>query len=123
MNRNDCIILSFSFFGIVFCIFLSFLFINIEATFMLGLFNLIFVSSTVLLDGKFVHKVLLLFFGTILGLFWNYLFFSISSIGTYYFGSFFNVLCAIFGPLTNLIWIVSFWSISLTLLASSKNGR
>lgn len=121
MKRIDSIILGFSLSGIILCILLSFLFINTESAFMLVLFNLIFISTTGPLDGKFIYKVSLPFFGNILGLFWNYLFFSLSSIGTYHFGSFFDALCAIFGPLTNLIWIVSFWSISLTLLASPKN--
>jgi hypothetical protein len=37
-----------------------------------------------------------------------------------YFGEFFNTVYIILNPFVNLIWIVSFWSISLTVLANSK---
>ena len=124
MKRNDWVIFSLSFLGIAFCVLLSFLFINEESAFILAIFDSLFVTLTFPLDGKLVYKACLLLMGNILGSFWNYLFFLFSSVGTHYFGDFFNDVCAILSPFANLVWIVSFWSLSLTLLASSKKkGR
>jgi len=120
MKRSDCVVFGFSFMGIVFCMLLSFLFINRESTFTLVIFDLLFVSLTFPLDGKLIYKACLLLMGNILGSFWNYLFSSFSSVGTYYLGDFFNALCTFISPFANLVWIVSFWSMSLTLLANSK---
>jgi|YelNatPaOPRAMG01_1025707.scaffolds.fasta_scaffold05113_2 hypothetical protein len=37
-------------------------------------------------------------------------------------GDFSKALFAVLNPLFNLLWIVSFWSVSLTFLARSKHG-
>jgi hypothetical protein len=124
MKRSDYIILGFSFVGIAFCMFTSFLFVNKESALMLAVFDMLFVSLTFPLDGKLVYKASLLLIGNILGSFWNYLFLLFSSFGTYYFGNLFTALCTILSPFANLVWIVTFWSMSLALLAGSKKeGR
>jgi hypothetical protein len=58
--------------------------------------------------------------GNIIGLLWNYLFSMLVATVANYFGKFFDTVYIILNPFVNLIWIVSFWSISLTVLANSK---
>jgi len=41
----------------------------------------------------------------------------------YYLGESFNTLYIILSPFINLIWIVSFWSITLTALTNSKKQK
>jgi hypothetical protein len=65
----------------------------------------------------------MLLIGNIIGLFWNYLFSLFAYAVAYYLGEFFNTLYIILSPFVNLIWIVSFWSISLTALANSKDKK
>ena len=65
----------------------------------------------------------MLLIGNIIGLFWNYLFSLFAYTVAYYLGESFNILYIILSPLVNLIWIVSFWSISLTVLANSKDKK
>jgi hypothetical protein len=109
--------------GIAFCLLLSFSLINLESTFLLLVFNLLFISLTFPLEGKLWRKTCLLFVGNVIGLFWNYLLYLLASIGVGFFGEFFNALYLLLDPFVNLMWIVSFWSISLTALANSENGR
>ncbi len=120
MKRSDYLILSFSITGIIFCILLSYIFINKESTFILAVFNLLFITLTFPLDGKLIYKTCLLLLGNIVGAFLNYFFLLFTFLGIYCLGEFFNIICAILNPFANLVWIVSFWSISLAFLANSK---
>jgi hypothetical protein len=87
---------------------------------MLLIFNFLFVSLIFPLDGTLTRKLSMLFAGNAIGLLWNYVFsLFVASVATY-FGEFFNTLYIILNPFVNLIWIVSFWSISLTALVNSK---
>jgi len=122
-SRINHLILLFSATGIAFCMFLSFLFINGESTVMLIVFNLLFVSLIFPLNGTQIRKAYLLLIGNVIGLFWNYLFFLFTYLGTYYLGEFFKALYIILNPFVNLFWIVSFWSISLNALSYSKNRK
>jgi hypothetical protein len=112
-----------SFQGIAFCLLLSFLLVNLESTFMLLVFNLLFASLTFPLKGTLTQKISLLFLGNVIGSFWNFLFHSFAFLGVSLFGGFFNVLCLILNPFANLMWIVSFWSLSLTILTRSESGK
>jgi len=104
-------------------ILLSFYLVNGEAAFMLMVFDFLFLSLVFPLDGSFVKKIALLLIGNVIGLLWNSLFSSFSHVAACYFGEFLNVLYMILNPLLNLIWVVSFWSISLSVLASSKTVK
>ena len=91
-----------------------------ESVSMLVIFNFIFVALTFPLKGTLKKKLLMLLTGNILGFLWNK-FFSLFTITTaHYLGSVSNTLWLLFNPLLNLLWIVSFWSLSLTILASSE---
>ena len=106
---------------ITYIIILSFCCVSSEAAILLMIFDFLFVSLVFQLDGTFVKKIMLLLVGNVIGLLWNSVFYSFAYVAVYYFGEFFNVLHIILNPLLNLVWVVSFWSISLSVLASSKN--
>jgi len=117
------LILGFSLGWIAFCVFLSFLLINEGATVMLVVFNLLFASLILPLNGTSTRKAYLLLIGNFIGLFWNYLFSLLAYVGIFYLGEYFKALYIILSPFANLVWIVSFWSMSLANLSNSKNRK
>ena len=102
--------------------FLCLPYVNDEPLWTLPAFNFLFVSLTFPLNGTLVKKVLLLIIGNFACLLWNYLISLFSYVVVYNYGEFFNTLHIILTPLLNLVLIVSFWSVSLTVLASDR-GR
>jgi len=124
MSRIRHSILGF-FAGVIvtYIIILSFYCVNNEAALMLMVFDFLFVSLVFPLDGTFVKKISLLLIGNVIGLLWNTVFSSFAYVAACYFGEFLNILYILLNPLLNLIWVVSFWSISLSVLASSKTAR
>ena len=108
---------------VTYILILSFYLVNSEAAFMLIVFDFLFVSLVFPLDGSFVKKIGLLLIGNVIGLLWNSVFSSFTYVAACYFGGFLNVLYMILNPLLNLIWVVSFWSISLSVLANSKTVK
>ena len=97
--------------------------ISNESAWMLTIFNFFFISLTFPLNGALTRKLCMLLIGDVIGLLWNYLFSLLAYTVVYHFGEFFNTLYIILSPFLNLVWIVSFWSISLTALANSKNRK
>lgn len=98
-------------------------YISNASALMLMIFNLLFVSLIFPLNGTLTIKVSMLLIGNVTGLVWNNLFSLFAYTAAYYLGEIFNTLYIILSPIVNLVWIVSFWSISLTALANSKNTR
>lgn len=94
-----------------------------ESAFILIIFNFFFVSLTFPLEGALALKLLLLSAGNVVGFVWNYLLSMLFDALPQYLGGSSSTSWAVIGPVLNLIWIVSFWSVSLTTLAWSKNGR
>jgi len=121
--KIDHLIFGFSVGAIASYMLLSSSFVSSESVYMLIIFNFLFVSLTFPLDGTLTRKIFMLLIGNIIGLFWNYLFSLFAYTVAYYLGESFNTLYIILSPLVNLIWIVSFWSISLTALANSKDKK
>jgi hypothetical protein len=107
--------------AIVLCLIASFRLINFESTATLLVFNLLFTTLIFQLKGTANRKLSLLAMGNIIGLFWSYVFCSLSAAGASVFGECFNVIYAVFYPFLNFMWVVSFWSLSLAILTSSKN--
>ena len=101
---------------IILCFIASFLLINIESTVMLLIFNVLFISLAFQLNGAFNRKLCLLAAGNIIGLCWNFILFSFAITGTVFFGKIFNILYTVFFPFLCSLWIVAFWSLSLTVL-------
>jgi hypothetical protein len=104
--------------GIMASFTLSFFFhTNIELTFMLLIFNILYILLTFPLDGALMKKLCMLLLGNVICLIWNSLFLMFAVATAEYFAGFFDVLYIILNPFLNLIWVVSFWSISLTIFA------
>jgi len=108
---------------IITCLILSFFNVSSESVAMLMIFDFLFISLIFPLSGKLVKKTVLLLVGNIIGLLWNNIFSLFAHATVDYFGEFFNVWYVILNPLLNLVWIVSFWSISLSFLADSRNRK
>ena len=100
----------------VFCLIASFRMINLQSTIILLIFNALFISLTIQLNGAFNRKLYLLASGNVIGFSWNFIFYSLATIGTGFFGKDFNILFMVFFPFLSSLWIVSFWSLSLTVL-------
>jgi hypothetical protein len=90
---------------------------------MLIIFNFLFISLIFPLNGPLKAKIFLLLMGNAIGFLWNNLFWLFAHHVVDFLGEPFNTLHMILSPMINLIWIVSFWSISLTVLAHSKTKK
>jgi hypothetical protein len=102
---------------------LSFSYISSESALMLTIFNFLFVFLIFPLRGKLVKKMMLLLVGNIVGLLWNTIFSLFAYSAVHYLGEVFNLGCVILNPLLNLVWIVSFWSMSLSFLADFRKRK
>lgn len=86
-------------------------------------FNIFFVCMFFPLGGPLKRKIIALVIGNILCFVWSTLFSMFITAVAAHVGDDFNFLFVVLNPLLNLLWIVSFWSISLTFLAESKRGK
>jgi len=93
-----------------------------ESAVMLIVFNFLFVFLIFPLEGELSRKVLLLVVGNIVGFLWISFFSFLADVMTKHL-EFFNTLYMIIDPFLNLLWIVSYWSISLTVLSASKQAE
>ncbi len=90
-----------------------------DSALILTVFNLLFATLIFPLKGSFMKKLLMLSVADIVGWLWNYYFRSVITLVGGQNDSFTGVY-ALFNPLVNLLWIIPFWSLSLTLLARPK---
>ena len=97
-------------------IFASTQFIDLKSTAILLIFNFLFVTLTFQLNGSFSRKLGLLALGNMLGFLWNHTFASFAIVGAAFFGETFSTIYTISYPFLNSLWIVTFWSLSLTVL-------
>ena len=107
--------------AIVLCLLLSFSLINLATTITLLLFNLFFLSITIHLNGTPNKKLGVLALGNITGLLWNLVLQYFNITGATFFGETFSLFFTIVYPFLNFMWIVSFWSLSLTVLPKPAN--
>jgi hypothetical protein len=98
----------------------SYQFINIESTTVLALFNVLFVSLIFQLKNTLIKKSFVLMLGNFLGLFCNKIFYEFQLAGLNLFQKSFDTIFVLFFPFLNLIWIVPFWSFSLSFLTETK---
>jgi hypothetical protein len=118
--RISHLIVGFSAAALVSCVLLTFFDLLRQSVFMLAIFNLLFAFTVFPLRGSLTRKILLLSLGNVTGALWSYLFSSFAILITYYIGDVFNVIYMILYPFVNLMWIVSFWSVSLTFIAAKE---
>lgn len=116
--RISHIVLGFSLAALISYMLLHFHYLSSEAVSMLIVFNFLFVSLTFPLNGTLTTKVVMLSLGNMIGLLWNYVFSLFISALISYFGELFNTLYLILSPFLNLVWIVTFYSLSLTFLVN-----
>jgi hypothetical protein len=107
---------------IVLCLFASFRFVSLESTITLCVFNFFFASIIFLLNGTVNRKLGTLAMGNVVGLFWNMIFHYFSLVGTFYFGGAFQAFYTVTFPLLNLMWVVPFWSVSISFLPKPQNA-
>jgi hypothetical protein len=99
---------------------MSYRFINLEATLSLLVFTFLFASLVFQLNGSLKRKLSLLTAGNLIGLFWNEVFYCFASAGTLNFGKTFDAAYTILYPILNLMWVVPFWSLSLSFLPKNN---
>ena len=115
-------VLSVFFLGIIaLCSAASYRLINYESAIVLLIFDFLFISLTFQLTRKLSVMLGLLALGNVLGLFCNFIFASVSILGVAYFGQVFNIFYALSYPILNTLWMVTFWSLSLTGLPKPAN--
>ncbi len=120
-SRINHLILGFSVGTITSYILWSLPAVNSESALMLTFFNLFFTFTIFPLNGSLKRKTFLLLIGNFLGLLWNWVFSLLVYGVTDSFEVSFNASHMILIPLLNLAWIVTFWSVSLSVLVSSKD--
>ena len=98
---------------------------NLESVPMIIIFNFLFVSITFPLNGGLVEKLSLLIAGNFIGLLCNLILSWLAKTTTGHLYDSFRAIYLILSPLANVIWIVSYWSMSLTILSrrSKKKQR
>jgi exosortase/archaeosortase family protein len=89
------------------------------------IFGLLFVFLTFPLRGALWCKVIWLLSGSLVGLAWNLIRWSLLLLVAYHVGtSAFNILDFLTGPVLDFFWIVPVWSIGLSMLFSvGKRGK
>ncbi len=85
------------------------------------IFNFLFVFLLFPLEGPLFRKVYLLVAGNIVGLVWHFIKSSFGAASVFCLGAdTFKIITVVIGPIIDLVWIVSVWSLSLSILASAK---
>ncbi|WGM89325.1 MAG: hypothetical protein NUK63_10530 [Candidatus Bathyarchaeum tardum] len=83
-------------------------------------FNFLFVFLLFPLEGILSHKIILLVAGNIVGIVWHFVILSFESMFFCFTAGNFKLVFLVFSPLANFMWMVSLWSISLSILAKNK---
>lgn len=95
--------------------------LNETALISITIFNFLFVFLLLPLEGPLFQKVYLLVAGNIVGLVWHFIKSSFEAASVFYLGAdTFEIITVVIGPIIDLVWVVSVWSLSLSVLASAK---
>lgn len=107
---------------IMFIICLSLYYIlNESALISIIIFDFLFIFLLFPLEGPLFRKVSLLIAGNIVGLAWHFIKSSFGATSVLYLGTdALKIITAVIGPIIDLVWIVSVWSMGLSMLASAK---
>lgn len=90
----------------------------------IAIFNILFIFLLFPLEGPLLRKVFLLVSGNLVGLAWYLIRSSFVVASAPYLGvGAFKVVYLIISPIIDLVWIVSVWSLGLSVLASTRKGR
>lgn len=95
--------------------------LNESALISVTVFNFLFIFLLFPLEGSLFRKVYLLVAGNIVGLAWHFIRSSFGATSVFYLGAdAFKIITVVIGPIIDLIWIVSLWSLGLSVLASAR---
>ena len=83
-------------------------------------FNMLFVFLLFPLEGTLLRKLVLLFAGNIVGALWYGIQSSFADAFLFRNTDTFTIIVLVAKPLIDFVWVVSVWSISLSVLASYK---
>jgi hypothetical protein len=86
----------------------------------IGFFNLLFVFLLFPLEGPLLRKVVLLIVGNSVGALWYIIQLSFEDALFFLNTDFVKIIVLVAKPLIDFVWIVSIWSLSLSVLASYK---
>jgi len=85
------------------------------------IFNFLFIFLLFPLEGPLLRKVFLLVLGNLVGLAWYFIQSSfVAASAPYLEEGAFKVVYVIVCPIVDLVWIVSVWSLGLSVLASAR---
>jgi hypothetical protein len=109
---------------VILCLLLCYRYADTQSAVTMVIFNLFFISLFFLLRGSMLLKALMLAAGNLFGLLWNLTFYYVSAGAVADFGGSCNILLSLIYPFLNLMWVVPFWSLSLSFLPSfSTDGK
>ena len=95
--------------------------LDISALVTIIFFNLLFVFLLFPLEGTLLRKIVLLFAGNIVGFLWYLIQLSLKEASMFFLSpDAFKIITIVAKPLIDFVWIVSIWSLSLSVLASAK---
>ncbi len=103
------------------CILVAYRWIDIQSTAVLVIFDFLFVSIIFQLSSPTYKKVALLAVGNIVGMVWNYSFHALIYYAAEAFDpSALSILYTVSYPFLNSLWVISFWSLSLSTIGYQK---
>jgi hypothetical protein len=95
--------------------------LNEYALISISIFNFLFIFLLFPLEGALFQKIYLLVAGNIVGLVWYFIKSSFGAASVFYLGTnALKIITVVIGPIIDLVWVVSVWSLSLSVLASAK---
>lgn len=111
-------------FSIIVCLVISFRLLKWpESAFTVILINLFFVPMLSQLSGNLSAKACMLTVGNFIALILNVLLFNFAKSIDAFFGLPASALLTVVYPILNLMWIVPFWSLTLSLLSKNSTGK
>jgi len=97
---------------------------NEPAVVSIAIFNFLFIFLLFPLEGTLLRKVFLLVLGNLVGLAWYLIQSSfVAASAPYLEAGAFKVVYVIVCPIIDLVWIVSVWSLGLSVLVSARRGN
>ena len=94
--------------------------LDISALVAVSFFNMLFVFLLFPLEGTLFRKLVLLFAGNSVGVLWYIIQSSFEDVFLFLNADTFKIIILVAKPLLDFVWIVSVWSLSLSVLASYK---
>jgi len=94
--------------------------LDMSALIAISFFNLLFVFLLFPLEGPLLRKIMLLFVGNSVGVLWYVIQLSFEEAFFFLNTGAFKIIILVVKPIIDFVWIVSVWSVSLSVLASYK---